>query len=562
MNEQNDIADLVLTNATIYTLDHNDSFASTVAIKNNSIIYVGDNEGVSSYIGVNTKVIDVEKRTILPGFCDAHCHGVMGGRLMNGCLLTHGATKEDYLKIIQEYLTTHIQDPYIFGFGWIHSAFPTQGPSKEILDSILSDIPAYFLSIDYHSCWVNSKALEIAGITKHTEDPAGGHIERHPDSREPWGCLREMSAIRLITTTLPQPTKEDWKAAIRTYMKKAAENGITSLFDAGVLNSNQWTAFQAAHELDEEGELTIHLYESFVCDPEQGVNQVPEVVKARNTFSNGNNFHVGVAKIFMDGAVEGHTGFLLEPYVDRDNYRGAPVWNLQTYKETAAALDKEGIQIHVHAIGGGATRDALDGIEYANLKNGGRDARHTIAHLERAIEEDIKRFRSLGVIACFQPAWFYMDDNYYQETIPLLGTHRANRRYLIEDFLKYDTTVSFGSDWPWGTVSSTMDPLIAIGTAVTRKDPDNPNEVSYEPKQRLHLKSAIRFHCYGGAVQNFMDKTIGSIKVGKQADLVVLNENIFKEQAVQLDKTMVDLTIFQGAIIYQRETKKLLQQPA
>ncbi len=553
MTESQHDADIVLTNGTIYTLDDEDRFVTTLAIKDDNITYVGDPDDVSSLAGPDTRVIDVDGHAVLPGFCDAHCHALMGGRLMNGCLLTGASSKQEYVKTIQAYAQEHQDASHIFGFGWIHSPFPSCGPRKETLDDILPDIPAYFLSIDYHSCWVNTKALDVAGITKQTADPDGGHIERHPGTAEPWGCLREMPAIRLVTTRLPQPTKKDWKQALKTYMRKAAQHGITSVFDAGVLNTDQWNAFQAVKEMDDNGELTIRLHGSYVCDPSQGIKQISDMLRARETVGHGTRYKLGVAKIFMDGAVEGHTGFLLESYKDRENYRGSPVWSPDEYKHIAAALDKHDVQIHVHSIGGGATREALDGLVHAAEQNGGRDTRHTLAHLEIVSETDIQRFPKLGVIACFQPAWFYMDENYYDETIPLMGRTRADRRYLIEDFIHKGAMVSFGSDWPWGTVSSTMNPLIAVGTAVTRKDPDDSTEQSYEPRQRMDLKRAIRCHCSGGAIQNFMEDTVGTLEPGKKADIVVLDQNIFEKPAAGIDTAAVAMTIFNGTIVYRQD---------
>ena len=553
MKDTHHEADIVLTNGTIYTLDDEDRFATTLAIQDDAIIYVGDDDDISSLTGPDTRVIDVDGHTVLPGFCDGHCHALMGGRLMNGCLLTGASSKQEYVKTIQAYAQNHPDASHVFGFGWIHSPFPSRGPSKETLDDILPDTPAYFLSIDYHSCWVNTKALDVAGITEQTADPDGGHIERCPDTREPWGCLREMPAIRMVTTRLPQPTKKDWKQALKTYMRKAARNGITSVFDAGVLNTDQWNAFHAAKEMDDDGELTIRLCESYVCDPSQGEKQIPDLLHARETVGDGTRYKIGVAKIFMDGAVEGHTGFLLEPYKDRENYRGNPVWNPDEYKHVAAALDKHAVQIHVHAIGGAAVREALDGLAYAAAQNGKRDARHTLAHLEIVSETDIQRFPKLGVIACFQPAWFYMDENYYDETIPLMGQARADRRYLIEDFIHAGAMVSFGSDWPWGTVSSTMNPLTAIGTAVTRTGPDDSAEQAYEPQQRMDLKRAIKCHCYGGAMQHFMEDAVGTLEPGKKADIVVLDHNIFEEPAARIDTAAVAMTIFNGTIVYRQD---------
>ncbi len=543
-------ADIILKNANIFTATDINKEYTALAIKDDSIIHLGNEKDTMSLAHDKTKIYDLEGKTVLPGFCDAHAHGLMGGRLMNHCLLSSGKTLNDYTSIIAEYYKSHPKNSHIMGFGWAHAPFGPDGPDKKVLDKIIPDKPAAFLSIDYHSCWVNSVALKMAGVNSNTSDPNGGHLERYKNSNEPSGCLRESAAINLVLNKLPEPTDEDWKLAVKNYQQKAAENGITGLFDAGVLNHSQIKAFQAVSDLDNAGGVKVRITQSYVLDPKKGPDQVDEVDEVLRKFGAGKNYQVRVAKTFMDGAIEGHTGFLLQSYSDRKGFLGKPVWDLKLFEKTVTELDKRGIQIHVHTIGDGAVKAALNGFEKAMRENGRRDARHTQAHIELADEKDIKRFADMGIFASFQPAWFYMDNNYFKETIPLLSGPRSDRRYMLNNFINAGAPVAFGSDWPWGNVTSSMNPLDAIGTAVTRENPDDNMMKAYESAQRVDLVTALKKYTIGGAMQNFNEKITGTLEAGKKADIIVLDTNIFKIKPEELFKTKVQMTIFDGEIVF------------
>lgn len=549
------LADIILKNGSIFTATGKNEKYTALAIKGDHIIHLGNKEDTMGLAHNQTMVYDLEGKTVLPGFCDAHAHGVMGGRLINHCLLSVGKTLDDYVSIIMKYQEEHAQNSHIMGFGWAHAPFGPQGPDKKVLDKIIPDKPAAFLSIDYHSCWVNSAALSMAGIDSNTGDPDGGHLERYEGTNEPSGCLRESAAINRVLNRLPEPSDEDWKSAVKTYQKKAARHGITGLFDAGVLNHSQTKAFRAVSALDEAGGLNVRIVQSYVLNPEKGPGQIDDVEKVFKEYEKGKNYQVRVAKIFLDGAIEGHTGFLLQPYSDRDGFFGKPVWDPQVFIDTVVELDKRGIQVHVHTIGDGAVRASLNGFEKARLENGPRDARHTQAHIELADKNDIKRFGTMGIFASLQPAWFYMDNNYFKETVPLLAKPRSDRRYMLTSFLDAGAPVAFGSDWPWGNVVSSMNPLDGIGTAITRENPGDNMLKPYESTQRVDLVTALKNYTLGGAMQNFNDKITGSLEVGKKADIAILDTNIFKLEPEELFKVKVWMTIFDGGIVYSMEGK-------
>ncbi len=544
---------IIFKNAHIFTATDENTEYTALAVKDDKIIFIGNDEDALALAGEKSIVYDLQGNTVLPGFCDSHAHGIMGGRLINHCLLSTGKVLNDYLSIIKKYINKNKDHSHIMGFGWAHAPFGPKGPDKKDIDKIAPDKPAAFLSIDYHSCWVNSAALKMAGINSSTKDPEGGLIERYEGSNEPSGCLRESSAINMVLNKLPEPSDEDWQAAVKTYQKKAAENGITALFDAGILNHSQTKAFKAISKLDEKGEVKMRIEQSYVLDPDKGVEQIDEVVNIFNSYHNNKNYRVRLAKIFMDGAIEGHTGFLLKDYSDRKGFMGRPVWPADVYKNTVTELDKRGIQVHVHSIGDGAVNAALNGFEEARKKNGQRDSRHTLAHIELASDKDVKRFADLGIFASFQPAWFYMDSNYFEETIPLLAQPRSDRRYMLKSFLDAGVRIAFGSDWPWGNISSNMNPLDGIGTAVTRENPDEDMLKPYESDQRIDLNTAIKKYTTGGAHQNFNEEITGTLEPGKKADIAVLDKNIFSVQPEELFKIKVQMTLFNGEVVFERE---------
>lgn len=545
-------ADLILKNGTIYLADHQEKLVSTLVIGGNRILYEGNLSQPELLSNDNTDIIDLKGRTAIPGFYDAHVHGIMGGLLMNQCLLTKGKSIREYIRIIEEYCHQHQKDDYIFGFGWIHSLFTKIGPEKQILDRVIEDKPAIFYSIDYHSLWVNSYALDMAGIRADTENPQGGHIEKYPDSYEPSGCLRESSAMDLIFSKLPSPTPEEWKKSILTYLNLAAKHGITGMFDAGILNFPQSPAISAVAKLDDESNLTVRIRSSYVFKPGDIDRQLRQAIGLRENIKGGDNFNLGVAKVFMDGAIEGHTGFLLEDYIDRKGFKARAIWKRELFEDLVDKLIKNIFQIHVHAIGDGASHYTLDIFETSSYADELSQSRNTLAHLELIKADDISRFYPNGLIASFQPAWFYLDENYYSETIPLLAKPRADRRYLLNDFIKAKVNIAFGSDWPWGTVSSTMNPFNSIGTAVTRKGPGI-KEKSYQSRQRISLNQAINFHTRGGAWQNFDEKFSGTLEVGKLANIAILDRNIFNTDPELLYQCQVAMTIFNGKIIYRNE---------
>ena len=537
-------ADLVLKNGFIYTVDSLNSEAESVAIKDGKIIYVGDDKGVSSFISGNTKVINLEKRMVLPGFIDAHCHPISSYRYFNELNLYGKKSIKEIQSAIKKYLTDHIDLKYLKGRGWSDTDFPKTGPNKKIIDEVVKDIPVSFSSDGGHSIWVNSKTLELAGINKNTKNPAGGVIERDPMTNEPTGTLRE-SAADLVSKIFPVYSVEELMKGLEDYQTMVLKFGITTAHDAYLdAGSNETEAYR---NLESSNRLKMRFRASLYVDPEKGIDQI-KLLNEEGNKNKGELFQTNAAKIFIDGVVEGSTAYLKEPYKHLPGSRGELLWNVDKLNTICSELDKNKFQIHVHAIGDAATSVTLDAYAFAEKQNGKRDSRILITHLQLVDAYDIIQFRDLGVVAVPQPYWFTKDDYYYNIQVPYLGQERADREYPMKSFFKAGVVVASSSDYP---VTIPCNPLEAIQFGITRSEfnTTDPKEILW-PEERVSLEQMIRSFTLNGAYANFLESETGSIEVGKKADLIVLDKNLFDIPFTEIHKAKVLMTLFEGETVF------------
>ncbi len=541
-------ADLIFYNGRIYTVDQDKSWAEALAVANGEFLYVGSNEGAKIFEGGHTKVIDLDGKMILPGFFDSHAHVSMGGvEMLFTVDLNDCESQQEAAEAVRKYLDAKPDAEVIIGVGWGNAIGTGIGPKKEILDEVAPNVPVCLYSEDHHSLWVNSKSLELAGITVETGNPKGGVIERDPATGQPSGTLRE-SAMNLVTDHIPDYTVEQYKEGILAYQKKAAACGITSVHEPFMKNGN---ALEAYSQLEKEGKLTIRYRNSLFVDPDKGVNQVEDLVAEREKHSHGIYFQTNSAKIFIDGVVEGGTAYLEEPYEHIDS-RGELVWEPQIYKETAARLHKERFTIHIHSIGDASTRIALDGLEFAEAQDKPFDSRHAITHLQLLNPEDIGRMKKLNVVAVPNPYWFMKEPSYYFDIEePYLGKERAERQYPMQSLINAGIITASASDYP---VTMNFHPLNGIQLGVTRLEPGKTDEdLISNPKERSSLESMIESFTINGAYSLKLDHLTGSIEKGKKADLIILDKNLFEIPEDKLNEAKVLLTLFEGIEVFQEE---------
>jgi predicted amidohydrolase YtcJ len=536
-------AQLALTNGAIYTVDGARSWAQAVAIRDGRIVYVGTDKGVQDHIGPETKVIDLDGRMVLPGFQDVHVHPISAGIEANACNLNGLDGIDAYVAAIKKYADEHPDEPWITGGGWLMSAFGPGGMARrELIDAVVPGRPVMLSSTDGHTVWVNTRALEIAGITKETPDPPDGRIDRDPKTGEAIGSLQE-GAGSLIASKMPPTTDEKREAGLRYAIKHLNGFGITAVQDASV-NEDDLKAYR---KLDEAGDLSLRVVGSIWWERDKGVEQIEGIKRLRSEYTKG-RVDAGTVKIMQDGVIENYTAVVLEPYIlaGEKNVYGIPMVEPEKLKQAVTQLDAQGFQVHFHAIGDGAIRQALDAVEAARKANGDLGHRHHISHLQLIHPDDVPRFRELGVVANFQPLWAYADEYITELTLPFMTRERAQWLYPIGSVQKSGAVVAFGSDW---SVSS-ANPFEEMETAITRLGALGDTTEPLLPGESIALPEAIAAFTINAAYTNRIEKDTGSIEVGKLADLIVLDRNLFEIPPADMSDTKALVTLLEGEAVH------------
>lgn len=543
-------ADVVIRDTAVYTLNPAQPWAQAVAVRGGKIVLVGSNAEMDAMTGPGTRVFSQPGGMLLPGFQDAHTHPLSSGVDHFDCSLdVQPQQQQAYLAKVAACAESMADRQWISGGGWSVTAFPPDGiPHKELLDAVVSDRPAVFFSIDGHTAWVNSKALEIAGITAQTPDPLNGRIDRDPASGEPVGSFQE-SAMELIHALLPPPPQNQIDDGMRYSIGYLHSLGITAIQEANanVDPADPMQALSTYRKFADSGELKLHTVISLGWDNDKGLEQIHNLARVRDQY-NGGLLNTDTVKIFLDGVVEPSTAALLQDYSDQPGYKGSLQVPPQILNEAVAQLDAEGFQVHMHVIGDAAVRAALDAYQHALERNGPTNGRHHLAHVEFVDAADIHRFAELNVTATFSALWAVEDDYLTELTLPRVGAARYRWTYPINSILQADGRIAFGSDW---NVSS-PDPLLAIETAVSRIEPLQGLTPVFMPQERITLAEAVAAATLHAAYVNHLDDVSGSIEAGKLGDLVILDRNLFEIDASTISDTRVVATLFGGAVVYER----------
>jgi predicted amidohydrolase YtcJ len=535
-------ADLLIVGAPVYTADPARPWADAVAVRAGRVAAAGPERDLAELRGPSTRVLRLDGGLVLPGFQDAHVHTAAGGLELAQCDL-HEVEPAAYAATVARYAADHPGDPWVLGGGWVMDAFGTGGPHRSALDAVVADRPVLLESTDGHSAWVNGLALELAGITRATPDPPRGRIERDA-SGEPTGVLHE-AAKALVGDLAPEPGQAEWEAAIGRGQAHLHRLGITAWQDAAV----EPDMLAAYRTVAERGRLTGRAVAALRWEVEAGGAQLADLVERRRTGTVG-RLRASAVKIFSDGVFENRTAAMLEPYLDAD---GRPTGNLgigmlaaDELARVVTALDAEAFDVHVHAIGDRAVRDALDAFQAAAAANGRRDARHQIAHLQFVHPDDRPRFRRLGVVANAQPFWSCLDGYMRELTLPFLEPERAGWQYPWASLRRAGAVLAFGSDW---TVS-TANPLQEIEVAVRRVDPGDPDGEPFLPDERVDLPAALDAFTSGSAYALRLEAETGSVTPGKLADLAVLDRDPFDPAAGPIAGARVLATLVEGEPVH------------
>jgi predicted amidohydrolase YtcJ len=489
---------------------------------------------------------------LLPGFVEGHTHPLIGATITRGVDLQFD-TRQEILEALRAYRDKIGSASIVRGFGWRYSAFPSTGPRKEDLDAIWPDTPVFLIAIDAHSAWVNSQTLALAGIAKDTSDPLPGFsaFERDPTTGAPTGYLIEVPAMMRVNNAV-EPFSADYVAeSLAAWLPKAAEAGITTLYDAGMQVVPEMEGFAIYDRLAREGRLPFRVIGSYYYN-QPAIDPVP-VIQALNRAFNSELVKASVLKLNIDGGEAQRTGAFLAPYADAPETSGDTLLPPQQFADIIGRADREGLDIHIHSYGDRGTRLSLDAFEAAINANPPRDRRHTLCHLFLVAPEDLSRFARLGVIAQFSTQWAVPDQHWRKISQVRLGALRSNEQYRFGSIQRAGGVLSLGADWPAAGNHSTYRPLDAIEVATTRRELDKPEGPQLPPiDEVITLDAALKANTKGAAYQLRMDHDIGSIETGKLADLVVLERNLFEVASHDIHKTKVLMTVMNGKVTHEQ----------
>jgi len=537
-------ADIVLTGGRLFTADGAGTWARAMAVSGNRIVAVGVDDDLRARIGPRTRHIDLRGRTVTPGFGDAHVHPTHAGLSRIRCELHDARGRDEYLAIIRAYAQAHPDEPWILGGGWSLADFPGGLPRREDLDRIVPDRPVFLPNRDVHDAWVNSKALELAGIDAATQDPASGRIARDADGT-PLGTLHE-GAMDLVKALVPPTTPEDMRRALLESQRYLHSLGITNWQDAWV-EPDDLAAYLA---LAVSGELTARVVGALWWDRERGLEQVEELVE-RRAHGRVGRFAATSVKLMVDGIIENQSASMIDPYLDGHGHattnRGMDFIEPELLRQAVVRIDALGFQPHFHALGDRAVRQALDAVKAARMANGWTDTRPHLAHIQVIHPDDLPRFRRLGALANAQPYWAVEEDQMTDLTIPVLGPTVAARQYPFRSLLHHGATLVMGSDWS----VSTPDPLIEMEVAVNRvSDESRGVAAPFLPHERLDLADALRAFTAGSAYANHLDEA-GSLAVGRLADFTILDRDLFDQAEGPIGDARVLATFVDGVAVFE-----------
>ncbi|MEU0628525.1 amidohydrolase [Streptomyces sp. NPDC005989] len=538
-------ADLVFTSGSVITMDPAHTGATALAVTGERITAVGGDE-VRELIGPDTRVVDLAGRALLPGFQDAHVHAVFGGLELGTCDLTGTTDPAEYRRRIADYAAAHPERPWITGGGWSMESFPGGLPTRQTLDEIVPDRPVLLVNRDHHGAWANTRALELAGVTASTADPADGRVEREADGT-PSGMLQE-GAVELVGRAAPRPTVQDLVDGLLRAQRLLHSYGITAWQDALLGEYGGHPDVSAAYVTAAgRGLLTARVNGSLWWDRDAGAEQIPQLVERRRTLRTG-RFRAGTVKIMQDGIAENHTAAMTAPYKDACGCAtansGLSFVDPEALRGYVTELDALDFQVHFHALGDRAVREALDAVEAARKANGPRGNRHHLAHLQVVHPDDVPRFARLEAVANLQPLWAAHEPQLDELTTPFLGDELAAWQYPFGDLHGAGAPLAAGSDWP----VSSADPLEGIHVAVNRVVPGG-DMPPFLPHQRLDLTTALRAYTSGSAHVNQLDDT-GVLRAGRLADLIVLDRDPHSVDPAELASLRVEATYVGGQQVF------------
>ncbi|MHB8337212.1 MAG: amidohydrolase [Ignavibacteriaceae bacterium] len=523
-------------NGKIFTVNEMQPFAESVVTRGNKILFVGSNADAKYFIDASTEVINLYGKLMLPGFIDSHVHFIAGGFYLLGLDLRPAKSTGEFISILKEYVNSN-KEKWITGGNWSHQDWETKSlPSKDMIDDFSGDTPIFIFRMDGHLVLANSLALKLAGITKDTQNPDGGIIEKNPLTGEPTGILKD-NAIQLISSIIPFPSQKEYNQSGLAALEEAKRFGVTSVHDITLKND-----FITYQNLNKDKKLTCRIYTRLP------ITDYKSLIDSGVLYDFGNErIKIGSLKAFSDGSLGAGTAWFFENYKDSKTNSGLPMdivsnGNLEKW---AIEADRNQLQLSIHAIGDKANSYVLDLLGIIQKTNPVWDRRFRVEHAQHVRKIDIKRLASLNAIVSAQP-YHSFDDGAWADM--KINEHQLQEAYSFKSFLEEGIKLCFGSDW---TVAP-INPLLGIYSAVTRQTAGGKYKNGWIPEEKISVEDSIKCYTINGAFASFEENIKGSIQAGKLADMIVLSEDILSIEPDKIKDVQVDMTIFDGEIIYQK----------
>ncbi len=538
------LADLLITNAQVYTVDATNPHAEAVAVRGNQIVFVGTAADAQAWRGPQTEVIDGQGCTLLPGLIDSHFHLLWGSLKLDSLQLGAATDLAHMGELVCAYAVANPDRDWLQGFQLLYRT-TQQGArplDRHFLDALVPDRPVLLFAFDMHTAWANTVALELGGILQGRALPPGHEIVMDPISGTATGELREPEAYKPIRDLIPEPDTAHQRAMLRQGMALAARHGLTSVhnMDGNAERIALYAALEAA------GEMTLRIYVPYDIKPETPLDAIGEAVAWKADYQ-GSYVRAGAVKVFMDGVLESTTALMVDDYAELPGNRGSALYTAEHFNRIAAEADRLGLQIFVHCCGDGAVRRTLDGYTYARQVNETpttpRDSRHRVEHIEVIHPDDIPRFAQLGVIASMQPLHSPVTGKEGEVWQDRAGEARWPLSFAWQTLREAGAHLAWGSDWP--VVS--LDPMRGFYAALNRQP-----WVAGHPAQRQRLEDVIAGYTRDAAYAEFQEAYKGMICVGMLADLVLFSGDLFATPPTEITNVRPTLTICNGRIVFRQ----------
>jgi predicted amidohydrolase YtcJ len=552
-------ADLIFFGGRVRTPAHPSGFAPAIAVRGGSVIAVGDDEEVRALAGPRTRAVNLRGRLALPAFGDSHIHAISGGLESLRCNMLGLKTRQQCLDRIAAYSATLPPDAWVLGGGWSMEAFPGGTPAAADLDAVTGGRPAFLPNRDHHGAWVNTVALERAGVDAATPDPADGRIERYPDGR-PTGCLHD-GAMSYVARLVPPAAAAELRAGLAAALRYLHSVGIAHYQDACVGSAGElgiFDTFGTYQSAAADGTLTASVTGALWWNRHAGHGQAEEMLARRERAACG-AFRATSVKLMVDGVCETFTAAMSSPYLDSHGHSTDHSGNFFIEPDELAAIASlmagHGFQLHFHALGDAAVTAALDAVQAVPAAQRAA-GRHHLAHLQFIKPSDIGRFAKLGTVANFQPLWACAEPQMEELTIPFVGPERAQWQYQIGGVARAGGRLAFGSDWPVSSGDPVQEMHVAVNRALSpvigragTPEVDSP----FLTEHAISVDAAIAAFTAGVAYVNHEDTVTGQLLPGMRADVVVLDQDLYAIQAKEIGSTSVVMTVANGQVVYGDE---------